>query len=181
MPNWKTEDCAERRRTNREQQRTLERQLQEAQFALRTLVARREELARSIAIAAARRRRLPPKKAVPRMNWLTDAMTQGQFRLLNAGRATRLPSAAGYDDLTHRLRSSDAPRRAGARTRSAAPATNSAQRASRAAGFEQCPAAAFDAQTDLAAGLVHRVRQCPHQRAAGEMTAFSATFTRWAR
>jgi hypothetical protein len=32
-------------------------------------VARREELARSIAIAAARRRRLPPKKAVPRMNW----------------------------------------------------------------------------------------------------------------
>ncbi|MGH8034154.1 MAG: hypothetical protein ACREO9_02930, partial [Lysobacterales bacterium] len=37
---------------SREQQRTLERQAQEAQFALRSLASRREELARSIDIAA---------------------------------------------------------------------------------------------------------------------------------
>ncbi|WP_029525013.1 chromosome segregation protein SMC [Polaromonas glacialis] len=106
--------AAERRRAeSREQQRTLERQLQEAQFALRTLAARREELARSIAIAAAQASSIAAEEGRARdeLARLTDAAAQGGLQdALNAKmvrEAELLAQRSQYDDLTHRLRSSD--------------------------------------------------------------------------
>ncbi|NDP61644.1 chromosome segregation protein SMC [Polaromonas sp.] len=106
--------ASERRRAeSREQQRTLERQLQEAQFALRTLAARREELARSIAIAAAQASSIAAEESRARdeLARLTDAAAQGGLQdALNskmAREAELLAQRSQYDDLTHRLRSSD--------------------------------------------------------------------------
>ena len=106
--------ATERRRAeSREQQRTLERQLQEARFALRTLAARREELARSIAIAAAQASSIAAEEGRARdeLARLTDAAAQGGLQdALNAKMAREaelLAQRSQYDDLTHRLRSSD--------------------------------------------------------------------------
>ena len=71
---------AERRRAeSREQQRTLERQPQEAQFALRSLAARRDELARSIDIAAQQAASIAgeEERARDELLRLNDAAAQG--------------------------------------------------------------------------------------------------------
>ena len=106
--------AAERRRAeSREQQRTLERQLQEAQFALRTLAARREELARSIAIATQQAASIAAEEGRARdeLSRLTDAAAQGGLQdALHAKLAREADLAAQrsqYDDLTHQLRASD--------------------------------------------------------------------------
>jgi chromosome segregation protein len=104
----------ERRRSeSREQQRTLERQMQEAQFALRTLAARREELARSIAIAAQQAASIAAEegRAQDELSRLNDAAAQGGLQdALNAKLAREADLSAQrsqYDDLTHKLRTSD--------------------------------------------------------------------------
>ena len=106
--------AAERRRAeSREQQRTLERQLQEAQFALRTLGARREELARSIAIAAQQAASIAAEEGRARdeLSRLSDAAAQGGLQdALHAKLAREADLAAQrsqYDELTHQLRASD--------------------------------------------------------------------------
>ena len=106
--------AAERRRAeSREQQRTLERTLQEAQFALRTLAARREELARSLAIAASQAASIAAEEGRARdeLSRLSDAAAQGGLQdALDAKLAREAGLAAQrsqYDDLTHQLRASD--------------------------------------------------------------------------
>ncbi|CAM3613245.1 chromosome segregation protein SMC [Polaromonas hydrogenivorans] len=106
--------ATERRRAeSREQQRTLERQLQEAQFALRSLAARREELARSIAIAAQQAASIAgeEERARHELLRLNDAAAQGGLQdALNAKLAREADVASQrsqYDGLTHQLRASD--------------------------------------------------------------------------
>ena len=106
--------AAERRRTeSREQQRTLERQLQEAQFALRTLAARREELARSIAIGAGQAASIAgeEERAHHELLRLNDAAAQGGLQDALSAKLAREADMASqrsqYDDLSQRLRSSD--------------------------------------------------------------------------
>ncbi|MEO7159501.1 MAG: chromosome segregation protein SMC [Polaromonas sp.] len=102
-----------RRAESREQQRTLERQMQEAQFALRTLAARREELVRSIAIAAQQAASIAAEEERARgeLSRLNDAAAQGGLQdALNAKLAREAELSAQrsqYDDLTHQLRASD--------------------------------------------------------------------------
>ncbi len=97
----------------REQQRALERKLQEAQFALRALTARREELARSIQIAAQQADTIAQDelRAVDELSRLTDAAAQAG---LQAALGVKLEREADlgarrsqYDDLTTKLRASD--------------------------------------------------------------------------
>lgn len=98
---------------SREQQRTLERQAQEAQFALRSLAARREELARSIAIASAQAASIATEeeRAREELSRLTDAAAQGGLQdALNAKlerEADLSAKRSQYDDLTAKLRASD--------------------------------------------------------------------------
>ncbi|MES2944568.1 MAG: chromosome segregation protein SMC [Pseudomonadota bacterium] len=98
---------------SREQQRALERQSQEAQFALRSLSARREELARSIKIAAqqAETIAIDEQRARDELSRLTDAAAQAG---LQSALNTKLEREAElgarrsqYDDLTNKLRASD--------------------------------------------------------------------------
>jgi chromosome segregation protein len=102
-----------RRAESREQQRTLERQMQEAQFALRTLAARREELARSIAIAVQQATSISAEeeRAQAELSRLNDAAAQGGLQdALNAKMAREADLSAQrsqYDDLTNQLRTSD--------------------------------------------------------------------------
>ncbi|MEO5607205.1 MAG: chromosome segregation protein SMC, partial [Polaromonas sp.] len=105
---------AERRMgESREQQRTLERQLQEAQFAQRTLAARRDELARSLAMAASQAKSVADEqqRARDELARLSDAAAQGGLQdALDAKLAREADLAAHrsqYDDLTVRLRASD--------------------------------------------------------------------------
>ena len=97
----------------REQQRTLERQSQEAQFALRSLAARREELARSIAIASSQAASIAAEeeRAQGELSRLNDAAAQGGLQdALNAKLEREADLGAKrsqYDDLTHKLRASD--------------------------------------------------------------------------
>ncbi|MGV8804251.1 MAG: chromosome segregation protein SMC [Polaromonas sp.] len=105
---------AERRMgESREQQRTLERQLQEAQFARRTLAARRDELARSLAMAASQAKSVADEqqRARDELSRLSDAAAQGGLQdALDAKLAREADLAAQrsqYDDLTARLRASD--------------------------------------------------------------------------
>ena len=105
---------AERRMSeSREQQRTLERQLQEAQFAQRTLAARRDELARSLAMAASQTKSVADEqqRARDELSRLSDAAAQGGLQdALDAKLAREADLAAHrsqYDDLTARLRASD--------------------------------------------------------------------------
>jgi len=106
--------AAERRRAeSREQQRTLERTLQEARFALRTLAARSEELARSLAIAASQAASIAAEegRAIDELSRLSDAAAQGGLQdALDAKLAREAGLAAQrsqYDDLTQQLRTSD--------------------------------------------------------------------------
>ena len=105
---------AERRLTeSREQQRTLERRLQEAQFSLRSLALRREELARSLAIAASQAALIAAEeeRALQELVRLTDAAAQAGLQsalTLKLEREADLGALRSqYDDLTHKLRSND--------------------------------------------------------------------------
>ncbi len=98
---------------SREQQRALDRQSQEAQFALRSLTARREELARAIEIAAQQAGTIEQEKARAQeeLSRLTDAAAQAG---LQAALGVKLEREADlgakrsqYDDLTTKLRASD--------------------------------------------------------------------------
>ena len=102
-----------RLREAREQQRTLERQAQEAQFALRALASRRDELARSIAIAGQQAATIAAEeqRAQAELLRLNDAAAQGGLQsALNIKLAREADLGAHrsqYDDLTARLRASD--------------------------------------------------------------------------
>ena len=98
---------------SREQQRALERQTQEAQFALRSLASRRQELARSIDIAAQQASTIAAEeqRARDELSRLSDAAAQaGLQSALNTKleRETDLGAKRSqYDDLTNKLRASD--------------------------------------------------------------------------
>jgi chromosome segregation protein len=104
----------ERRLTeSREQQRTLERQAQEAQFALRSLASRREELARSMAMAAQQAATVASEeeRARDELSRLNDAAAQGGLQSALAAKLEREADLGAkrsqYDDLTNKLRASD--------------------------------------------------------------------------
>ena len=98
---------------SREQQRALERQSQEAQFALRSLASRREELARSIQIAAqqAETISMEEQRAKDELSRLTDAAAQAGLQSaldVKLEREADLGSKRSqYDGLTNNLRASD--------------------------------------------------------------------------
>ena len=97
----------------REQQRTLERDLQEAQFALRTLAARKDELSRSLVVAAQQTASVDGEQASARdeLLRLNDAAAQGGLQDALADKlaceAELLARRSRYDDLTHQLRAND--------------------------------------------------------------------------
>ena len=98
---------------SREQQRTLERQAQEAQFALRTLASRRDELARSIDMAAQQAASLvdEEKRAQDELSRLSDAAAMAGLQTALALKLEREAELGAkrsqYDDLTAKLRASD--------------------------------------------------------------------------
>ena len=105
---------ADRHRTAmREQQRILERDLQEAQFALRSLAARKDELSRSLVVAAQQAASVDREQASARdeLLRLNDAAAQGALQDALADKlaceAELLARRSRYDDLTHQLRASD--------------------------------------------------------------------------
>jgi len=97
----------------REQQRALERQAQEAQFALRSLVSRREELARSITIAAQQAETIAEEeqRAKEELSRLSDAAAQAGLQSALSVKLEREADLGAkrsqYDDLTNKLRASD--------------------------------------------------------------------------
>ncbi len=97
----------------REQQRALERQAQEAQFALRSLASRREELARSIVIAAQQAASIADEELRARQELarLSDAAAQAGLQSALAVKIEREADLGArrsqYDDLTAKLRASD--------------------------------------------------------------------------
>ena len=145
---------------SREQQRALERQLQEAQFSLRALSARREELARSIKIAAqqAETIAIDEDRARQELSRLTDAAAQaGLQSALNVKLEREADLGARrsqYDDLTTKLRASDERRLALEREleplRQRITEFQLKEQAARL-GFEQYAQLLTDAQADLAA------------------------------
>ena len=145
---------------SREQQRALERQSQEAQFALRALAARREELTRSIHIAAQQADTIAQEiaRAQEELSRLTDAAAQAG---LQAALSVKLEREADlgtkrsqYDDLTTKLRASDERRLALERDldplRQRITEFQLKEQAARL-GFEQYEQLLSDAQADLAA------------------------------
>ena len=144
----------------REQQRSLERDAQEAAFALRSLEARRAELARAIETAAQQAElvRLETEKAHDELARLTDAAAQGGLQDALAAKL-ECEQALGarrseYDDLTARLRASDEGRlqleRALEPLRQRITEVQLREQAARL-GFEQYSQLLADAQADLAA------------------------------
>ena len=144
----------------REQQRALERQSQEAQFVLRALSARCEELERSIKIAAQQTQTiaLDQERARQELSRLTDAAAQAG---LQSALSIKLGCEADlgawrsqYDDLTARLRASDEGRLALEREldplRQRITEFQLKEQAARL-GFEQYAQLLLDAQADLAA------------------------------
>ena len=97
----------------REQRRALERQAQEAQFGLRALSARREELARSIAISDQQAATIAAEeeRAQGELMRLNDAAAQGGLQNALETKLAREAELGAkrsqYDDLTARLRASD--------------------------------------------------------------------------
>ena len=98
---------------SREQQRSLERQAQEATFSMRTLDARKAELARTIDTATQQTASVlaEEQRARDEMTRLTDAAAQAGLQNALALKLTR-ESILGtkrseYDDLTTKLRASD--------------------------------------------------------------------------
>jgi chromosome segregation protein len=144
----------------REQQRSLERDAQEAAFALRSLEARRAELARAIETAAQQAElvRLETEKAHDELARLTDAAAQGGLQdALAAKLACERALGARrseYDDLTARLRASDEARlqleRALEPLRQRITEVQLREQAARL-GFEQYSQLLADAQADLPA------------------------------
>ena len=145
---------------SREQQRALDRQSQEAQFALRALTSRREELARSIYIAAQQFETIAQEKAraEEELSRLTDAAAQAG---LQAALSVKLEREADlgakrsqYDDLTTKLRASDERRLALEREldplRQRITEFQLKEQAARL-GFEQYEQLLSDAQADMAA------------------------------
>ncbi|MDH4450914.1 MAG: chromosome segregation protein SMC [Rhodoferax sp.] len=97
----------------REQQRSLERQAQEAVFAQRSLQARNAELARAIDTAAQQSQSLQAEqqRAHDELHRLTDAAAQGGLQNALALKLEREQALgakrSAYDDLTAKLRASD--------------------------------------------------------------------------
>ena len=159
---------------SREQQRTLERQAQEAQFALRSLLSRREELARSMAIAAqqAAAIAMEEERAGDELSRLTDAAAQGGLQnALNVKLEREADLGAQrsqYDDLTTKLRASDERRLQLEREldplRQRITEFQLKEQAARL-GFEQYAQLLLDAQADLA--VVELSLQPGNVRAAG--------------
>ncbi len=105
---------AERHLTaGREQQRSLERQAQEAAFSQRSAAARRAELERTLATASAQIAALATERerAQSELERLTDAAAQGGLQTVLAQKLEREQTLGAersrYDDLTARLRASD--------------------------------------------------------------------------
>jgi chromosome segregation protein len=105
---------AERKLTEcREQQRSLERQSQEAVFSMRSLDARKAELSRAIETAAqqAESVRAEAQRAQDELERLNDAAAQGGLQDALAAKLEREKSLGAkrseYDDLTAKLRASD--------------------------------------------------------------------------
>jgi chromosome segregation protein len=97
----------------REQQRSLERQAQEATFSMRSLDARKAELARAIETAAqqAESVRAEAQRAQDELARLNDAAAQGGLQNALATKLEREQALGArrseYDDLTAKLRTSD--------------------------------------------------------------------------
>ena len=144
----------------REQQRTLERQSQEAQFALRALSARREELARAIKIAAQQFETIAidQERAKDELTRLTDAAAQAGLQSALGMKLEREADLGAkrsqYDDLTNKLRASDERRLSLEREldplRQRITEFQLKEQAARL-GFEQYAQLLMDAQADLAA------------------------------
>ena len=106
-------EADQHRAAMREQQRALERDLQEAQFALRTLAARKDELSRSLVVAAQQAASVDGEQTSARdeLLRLNDAAAQGGLQDALADKlaceAELLAWRGQYDDLTHQLRASD--------------------------------------------------------------------------
>ena len=145
---------------SREQQRALERQSQEAQFALRSLSARREELARSISIAAQQADTIAQEeqRAKEELSRLTDAAAQAGLQSALSVKLEREADLGAkrsqYDDLTTKLRASDERRLQLEREldplRQRITEFQLKEQAARL-GFEQYEQLLTDAQADLAA------------------------------
>ncbi|MDP3355645.1 MAG: chromosome segregation protein SMC, partial [Polaromonas sp.] len=145
---------------SREQQRALERQSQEARFALRSLASRRDELARSIAIAAQQAASIAQEeqRAQEELARLTDAAAQAGLQSALAVKLEREADLGAkrshYDDLTTKLRASDERRLQLEREleplRQRITEFQLKEQAARL-GFEQYAQLLTDAQADLAA------------------------------
>ena len=145
---------------SREQQRALDRQSQEAQFALRALTARRDELTRSIHIAAQQAETIAQEeqRAGQELSRLTDAAAQaGLQAALNVKLEREADLGAKrsqYDDLTTKLRASDERRLALERNleplRQRITEFQLKEQAARL-GLEQYEQLLIDAQADMAA------------------------------
>lgn len=145
---------------SREQQRALERQSQEAQFALRSLASRRDELTRSIDIAAQQAASIAgeEERAKEELSRLSDAAAQAGLQdALNVKLEREADLGAKrsqYDDLTTKLRASDERRLQLEREleplRQRITEFQLKEQAARL-GFEQYAQLLADAQADLAA------------------------------
>jgi chromosome segregation protein len=145
---------------SREQQRALERQAQEAQFSLRSLASRREELARAIDIAAQQSASIASEQARAKeeLTRLSDAAAQAGLQSalgLKLEREADLGAKRSqYDDLTGKLRASDERRLQLEREldplRQRITDFQLKEQAARL-GFEQYEQLLADAQADLAA------------------------------
>ena len=144
----------------REQQRALERQSQEAQFGLRALSARCEELARSIKIAVQQAQTIAvdEERARQELSRLTDAAAQAGLQSALSIKLEREADLGAwrsqYDDLTAKLRASDDRRLALEREleplRQRITEFQLKEQAARL-GVEQYAQLLLDAQADLAA------------------------------
>ncbi|MGC1173055.1 chromosome segregation protein SMC [Polaromonas sp.] len=145
---------------SREQQRALERQSQEAQFSLRSLASRRDELTRSIDIAAQQAASIAgeEERAKEELSRLSDAAAQAGLQdALNVKLEREADLGAKrsqYDDLTTKLRASDERRLQLEREleplRQRITEFQLKEQAARL-GFEQYAQLLADAQADLAA------------------------------
>jgi len=150
------------RRVNecREQQRQLERRAQEAQFAQRSLGARRAELARTVDTAARQSQSLHEERerASAEQARLSDAAAQGGLQQALEAKMERERELAAqrsqYDELTARLRASDERRMQGEHTleplRQRITELQLKEQAARL-GLEQYDSLLTDAQADLQA------------------------------
>ena len=150
--------CQSQLTQSREQQRSLERQAQEATFAQRSLQARNAELARSIETANAQAVEVAQEshRAQEELQRLNDASAQAGLQTALALKLEREQQLAmrrsEYDDLTAKLRASDERRMQLEREldpmRQRITELQLKEQAARL-GFEQYDAQLVDAQADL--------------------------------